>query len=67
MTFVPNIGVAHTEDLEELGELLGTLFHRSMDAESRAIQQSIQEPERTLIVRDNTELVATAAVACSPS
>lgn len=60
MTFVPNFGVARTEELEELGELLNSLFHSSLDAESQAIQQSTLEPERTLVVRDDTELVATA-------
>lgn len=60
MTFAPNFGVARTEELEELGELLGSLFHSSLDAESRAVQQSLLEPERTLVVRDDSEVVATA-------
>lgn len=60
MTFVPKFGVARSEDLDELGELLGNLFHGGLDAESWAVERSVLEPERTLIVRDGAELVATA-------
>ncbi|MGN9777983.1 GNAT family N-acetyltransferase [Micromonospora sp. H33] len=51
---------AREEEFDELGELLGTLFHGGFDAESWAVEKTLLEPERTLLVRDGSALVASA-------
>ncbi|QGN47256.1 GNAT family N-acetyltransferase [Micromonospora sp. WMMD558] len=51
---------AREEEFDELGELLGALFHGGFDSESWAVEKTLLEPERTLLVRDGPDLVASA-------
>ncbi|MEV6816328.1 GNAT family N-acetyltransferase, partial [Micromonospora sp. NPDC051296] len=55
------IQTARAEDWDEINRTLGQLFHHSVDPESHEIERAIFEPERALLVRDGTELVASAA------
>ncbi len=60
MTAPLRFDTARTEDFDELGELLGSLFHGGFDTESWAVEKKLLEPARTLLVRDGTDLVASA-------
>ncbi len=54
------IETARAEDWDKINRFLGQLFHHGIDSETHEIERAIFEPERTLLVRDGTELVATA-------
>lgn len=54
------VATARTEDFDELARLLGHLFHAPFDAETHEVERALFEPDRTLLVRDGDELVATA-------
>ncbi|RKN42142.1 GNAT family N-acetyltransferase [Micromonospora endolithica] len=54
------IRTARPEDLDDLRDLLNGLFHGGFDTESWAAERPLLEAERTLVVRDGTELVASA-------
>ncbi|MDM4720378.1 GNAT family N-acetyltransferase [Micromonospora sp. WMMA1363] len=61
MTHPPlHFTAARVEDFDELGVLLSGLFHDGFDADSWAVEKNLLEPERTLLVRAGTELVASA-------
>ncbi|MEV2242192.1 GNAT family N-acetyltransferase [Micromonospora sp. NPDC049891] len=55
------IEAARAEDYDEIGRFLGTLFHHSVEPEAHEAERAIFEPERALLVRDGSELVASAA------
>ncbi|SCL17856.1 Predicted acetyltransferase [Micromonospora nigra] len=50
---------ARPEEYDDLGRLLGDLFHGGFDADLLEIEREVFEPERTLLVHDD-ELVASA-------
>ncbi|WP_223256584.1 GNAT family N-acetyltransferase [Micromonospora endophytica] len=54
------IETARAEDFDELGRFLNLLFHHGLEPEAHETERAIFEPERSLVVRDGTELVATA-------
>ncbi|MEU4640927.1 GNAT family N-acetyltransferase [Micromonospora sp. NPDC023814] len=54
------VGTARADDFDELARLLGHLFHAPPDPETHEIERALFEPERTLLVRDGGEAVATA-------
>ncbi|RIV32424.1 GNAT family N-acetyltransferase [Micromonospora radicis] len=55
------IQTARAEDFDEMGRLLNLLFHHGLEPEAHETERAIFEPERGLLIRDGTELVATAA------
>jgi predicted acetyltransferase len=55
------VEAARAEDYDEIGRLLGTLFHHGVEPEAHEAERVIFEPERALLVRDGADLVASAA------
>ncbi|MEU5554435.1 MULTISPECIES: GNAT family N-acetyltransferase [unclassified Micromonospora] len=60
-TFAPTISAGRPEDYDDIGRFLGVLFHHEVDSEAHETERAIFEPERALVVRDGSELVASAA------
>ncbi|QOC90734.1 GNAT family N-acetyltransferase [Micromonospora craniellae] len=60
-TFAPAISTGRPEDYDDIGRFLGALFHHAVDPETHETERAIFEPERALLVRDGSELVASAA------
>nr|QLJ97560.1 GNAT family N-acetyltransferase [Micromonospora carbonacea] len=54
------ITVGRAGDFDELAHLFEIAFHTAIGSESRAAEQSVFEPERSLVIRDGAELVASA-------
>ncbi|MEU8186989.1 GNAT family N-acetyltransferase [Micromonospora carbonacea] len=54
------ITVGRPDDFDELSRLVEVAFHTTLDAETRDAERSIFEPERSLVVRDGADLVASA-------
>ncbi|GIJ24710.1 GNAT family N-acetyltransferase [Micromonospora lutea] len=55
------IEAARAEDYDEIGRFLGTMFHHNVEPEAHEAERAIFEPERALLVRDGSDLVASAA------
>ncbi|MFI7437574.1 GNAT family N-acetyltransferase [Micromonospora haikouensis] len=54
------ITVGRPDDFDELARLFEIAFHTTLDAEAREAERSIWEPQRSLLVFDGAELVASA-------
>ncbi|MTK04363.1 GNAT family N-acetyltransferase [Micromonospora sp. CP22] len=55
------IEAARAEDYDEVGRFLAAVFHQNVEPEVHEAERAIFEPERALLVRDGSELVASAA------